>query len=114
MADTIFGKIVRGEIPADKVYEDAELLAFRDVSPTAPTHILIIPKRPIPTLDAAQDSDADLLGKMMLRAASIARQEGIADGGYRLVMNCNADGGQSVYHLHLHLIGGREMAWPPG
>jgi histidine triad (HIT) family protein len=112
--DTIFGKIIRGEIPCDKVYEDDDLLAFRDVNPAAPTHILIIPKKFIPTIDEAQAGDAEILGKMMLRAAAIARQEGIAENGYRLVVNCNADGGQSVYHLHLHLVGGRAMAWPPG
>jgi histidine triad (HIT) family protein len=112
--DTLFGKIIRGEIPADRVYEDAELLAFRDVNPAAPTHVLIIPKKFIPTIDQASPTDAELLGKMMLKAAEIARAEGIADDGYRLVMNCNAGGGQSVYHLHLHLIGGRSMGWPPG
>lgn len=112
--DTIFGKIIRGEIPADKVYEDEELLAFRDVNPAAPTHVLIIPKKLIATIDDASESDAALVGRLMLRAAAIARDLGIADDGYRLVMNCRQHGGQTVYHIHLHLIGGRQLSWPPG
>ncbi len=114
MGQTIFSKIVAGEIPCDKVYEDEELLAFRDIKPQAPIHILIIPKEAIPTVDDLGERHQALVGKMMLKAAEIARQEGLAEGGYRLVVNCRADGGQEVYHLHLHLMGGRKMSWPPG
>lgn len=114
MGQTIFSKIVAGEIPCDKVFEDDELLAFRDIKPQAPVHILIIPKEPIPTVDDLEDRHQALAGKMMLVAARIAREEGLAEGGYRLIVNCRADGGQEVYHLHLHLMGGRKMSWPPG
>lgn len=108
--NTIFGKIIEGELPADVVYEDDEVLAFRDVNPQAPVHILIIPKqKEIPTLNDAGAEDQALLGHMMLTAAKLAKQEGIDDRGYRLIMNCNAEGGQTVYHLHLHLVGGRQM-----
>lgn len=108
--DTIFGRIIRGEIPADVVFEDDEVLAFRDVNPQAPVHVLIIPKRKeIPTLDDAGKEDQALLGHMLLTAARIAADLGIAQSGYRLIMNCNAEGGQTVYHLHLHLVGGRQM-----
>ena len=107
---TLFGKIVRREIPADIVYEDDEVLAFRDINPQAPHHILIIPKREdIPTLDDAQDSDGPLLGHLLLTAQKLARELGIAESGYRLIMNCRDEGGQTVYHLHLHLLGGRQM-----
>ncbi len=112
--DTIFARIIRGEIPCDKVFEDEDVLAFRDINPAAPSHILIIPKKPMATLNDAVPEDATLLGKLMLTAAHIAREEGFAHDGYRLVVNCNANGGQTVYHLHLHLIGGRAMGWPPG
>ncbi|MCC7437011.1 MAG: histidine triad nucleotide-binding protein [Armatimonadetes bacterium] len=111
---TIFSKIISGEIPADIVYQDEQVLAFRDIAPQAPTHILIIPKQEIATANDLTEQHAPLLGHIMVIAARIARQQGIADGGYRLVMNCNRDGGQEVYHLHLHLLGGRKMAWPPG
>lgn len=111
---TIFSKIISGEIPADIVYQDEQVLAFRDIAPQAPTHILIIPKQEIATANDLTEQHEPLLGHMMVVAAHIARQQGIADGGYRLVMNCNRDGGQEVYHLHLHLLGGRKMAWPPG
>lgn len=114
MGQTIFSKIVAGEVPCDKVYEDDLILAFRDANPQAPTHILIIPKEPIPTVDDLEERHEVLTGKMVLAAARIAREEGLADGGYRLVFNCRADGGQEVYHLHLHLLGGRKMSWPPG
>ena len=108
--DTIFGKIIRGELPADVVHEDEHVLAFRDVNPQAPTHILIIPKqKEIPTLNDAGPEDQALLGHMMLTAAQLAKAEGIDERGYRLIMNCNAEGGQTVYHLHLHLVGGRQM-----
>lgn len=114
MGDTIFGKIVRREIPADIVYEDDDVLAFRDLNPQAPVHVLFIPKRAIATLDEASAADAELLGKLMLAAAAYARQEGLADQGYRVVVNCNEHGGQTVFHLHLHLLAGRRMHWPPG
>lgn len=114
MSDTLFSKIATGEIPADIVYEDDDVVAFRDVGPQAPTHILVIPRKPIPTINDLESEDAELVGKLFLAAKKIAGDEGIAESGYRTVINCNAAGGQSVYHLHLHLIGGRPMQWPPG
>ena len=114
MADTIFGKIARGEIDADIVHEDDDVVAFRDQTPPAPVHLLIIPRKPIPTLNAAEAGDAELLGKLMLAAAKVAEQEGIAEQGYRTIVNCNAGAGQTVYHLHVHLLGGRPLRWPPG
>ena len=111
---TIFDKIIAREIPADIVHEDDEVLAFRDINPQAPVHVLFIPKRPIATLDAAQPSDAELIGGLVLAAAAWARREGYAENGYRVVMNCNADGGQTVFHIHLHLLAGRALKWPPG
>ncbi len=114
MGDTIFGKIIRREIPADIVYEDDEVLAFRDLNPQAPVHVLFIPKQPIPTLNDAAADDAALLGKVLLAAASYAKQEGFAEDGYRTVVNCNTHGGQTVYHLHVHLLAGRRLTWPPG
>ena len=111
---TIFDRIIAREIPADIVHEDDEVLAFRDINPQAPVHVLFIPKRPIATLDAAQPSDAELLGRLVLAAAAWARREGFAENGYRVVMNCNADGGQTVFHIHLHLLAGRALKWPPG
>jgi histidine triad (HIT) family protein len=112
--DTIFAKITRREIPAQIVYQDDEVTAFRDLNPAAPTHILIVPNKVIPTLNDATPDDQRVLGKLMLTAQQLARDEGIAEGGYRVVMNCNSDGGQSVYHVHLHLLGGRKLTWPPG
>jgi len=114
MTDTIFSKIIKREIPADILYEDDEVLAFRDVSPKAPTHFLVIPKLEIPTINDIQPSQAELIGKMVLTAQQLAKQEGIAEQGYRLVMNCNEDGGQTVFHIHLHVLGGRGLSWPPG
>lgn len=114
MSETIFSKIIKREIPADIVYEDGEVLAFRDVNPQAPTHILIIPKKQIPTVNDLQDADAPLVGKMVLTAQKLAAANGLAEDGYRLVFNCNTRGGQTVYHLHLHLLGGRSFKWPPG
>ena len=114
MSETIFSKIIRREIPANIVYEDSEVLAFRDVNPQAPTHILIIPKKVIPTVNDLKEADAALVGKLVLTAQRLAAQEGLAEDGYRLVFNCNTRAGQTVYHLHLHLIGGRQMKWPPG
>lgn len=106
---TIFGKILRGEVPADIVYKDELVTAFRDINPAASTHILIIPNKYIPTINDVEEADERLLGRMMLAAKRLAAQEGIADDGYRLIINCNKHGGQEVYHLHLHLIGGRPL-----
>ncbi len=114
MGDTLFSKIIRRELPADIVYEDDEVLAFRDINPQAPLHVLFIPKMPMPTLDDATPADAELLGKLLLAAAAYARREGVAESGYRTVINCNEDGGQTVYHLHVHLLAGRALRWPPG
>jgi histidine triad (HIT) family protein len=114
MSETIFSKIIRREIPADIVYEDGEVLAFRDINPQAPTHILIIPKKIIPTVNDLEEADAALVGKLVLTAQKIAAREGLSEDGYRLVINCNTRAGQTVYHLHLHLLGGRQMKWPPG
>lgn len=114
MSDTLFGKIAAGEIPADIVYEDDEVVAFRDIGPQAPTHILVIPRKPIPTINDLEPGDAELVGKLFLAAKEIAAAEGIADAGYRTVINCNAAAGQTIYHLHLHILGGRPMQWPPG
>ncbi|MCE7933572.1 MAG: histidine triad nucleotide-binding protein [Chlorobi bacterium CHB2] len=111
---TIFSKIISGEIPADVVYRDDQVMAFRDIAPQAPTHILIIPIEEIATANDLSEQHEQLVGHMVAVAARIAREAGVADDGYRLVMNCNRDGGQEVYHLHLHLLGGRKMAWPPG
>ena len=112
MADTIFGKIARGEAAADIVYEDDRALAFRDLNPQAPTHILVIPRKPIDRLSRAGEEDAGLLGHLMLVAGRVAAQEGLED--WRLVVNDGAGAGQSVFHLHLHVLGGRGMRWPPG
>lgn len=108
----LFCKIARGEIPSKMVVNNKEMIAFRDIAPQAPTHILIVPKKHVASLDDLTDSD--LLGRMMALAAALARQEGIAKSGYRTVINTGADGGQSVDHLHIHLLGGRKMTWPPG
>jgi histidine triad (HIT) family protein len=114
MPDDLFLKIINREIPADIIYETDEVLAFRDISPQAPVHVLIIPKERIETINELEESHATLVGKLVLVAAEIAENEGIAQEGYRLVMNCNQAGGQAVYHIHLHLLGGRQMGWPPG
>lgn len=114
MSDTLFSKIAAGEVPADIVYEDEDVVAFRDIGPQAPTHVLVIPRKPIPTLNDLEPEDAELIGKLFLAAKEIAAREGIADAGYRTLINCNAAAGQTVYHLHLHLLGGRPMQWPPG
>lgn len=114
MADTIFSKIIRREIAADIVFESDDVLAFRDVNPQAPVHVLFIPKRPLATLNDAAADDAVLLGKLLLAAAEYARREGFAEQGYRTVINCNEDGGQTVFHLHVHLLAGRRLHWPPG
>lgn len=114
MSEDLFERIVRREIPADIVWENDELLAFRDIQPQAPVHILIIPKRKVRTLNDLTEADAGLVGRMVLAAAEIAKVQGIAEDGYRLNFNCNEGGGQSVWHIHLHLLGGRQMTWPPG
>jgi histidine triad (HIT) family protein len=113
MADTIFGRIIRGEVPARIVHDDDLCLAFHDVAPQAPVHVLVIPKRPIASLADTTGADAGLLGHLVLVATQLARTLGLADG-YRLVVNCGRDGGQSVDHLHVHLLGGRPLGWPPG
>ena len=114
MSDTIFSKIIRREIPADIVYENDDVLGFTDVNPQAPVHVLFIPKRPLATLNDAGADDAALLGRLLLACADYARQVGVAERGYRTVINCNEDGGQTVFHLHVHLLAGRRMHWPPG
>ncbi|GGA18233.1 histidine triad nucleotide-binding protein [Dyella nitratireducens] len=114
MGDTIFGKIVRREIPADIVYENDDVLAFKDLNPQAPVHVLFVPKRALATLNEATSADAELLGKLMLAAADYAKAQGFDKDGYRVVVNCNEHGGQTVFHLHLHLLAGRRMHWPPG
>lgn len=106
MADCLFCKIIAGDIPADKVYEDEEFLAFRDIAPKAPVHILVIPKKHIANLEELQEEDAPLLGRLHLALKSIARDQGVADSGYRIVNNCGRDAGQVVFHIHYHLLGG--------
>ena len=113
MAETIFAKIIRREIPAQIEHEDELCLAFHDVSPQAPTHILVIPKKPLPSLAEVTDADTPLLGHLMRVATDIATKLNLING-YRLVVNCGTDGGQSVNHLHIHLLGGRSLGWPPG
>ncbi|MDO9425010.1 MAG: histidine triad nucleotide-binding protein [Methylobacter sp.] len=112
MTDCLFCKMVTGVIKPDVVFEDENILAFRDINPQAPVHILIIPKRHMATLNDLDDTL--LAGQILQTAAKLAKQEGIAEIGYRTVFNCNKHGGQDVYHLHLHLLGGRQMTWPPG
>jgi histidine triad (HIT) family protein len=114
MAATIFSKIIAGEIPCRKAYEDNQILAFHDIKPQAPVHVLIIPKVPIPTIDDLEPADEALVGRLVLVAQRLARELGIAESGYRLVFNCRDHGGQEVHHIHLHLLGGRQMGWPPG
>ncbi len=113
MSETIFSKIIRREVPADVVYEDDLSLAFRDINAQAPTHILVIPKKPIPRLSDATPQDHAVLGHLLIKAKEIAAQEGLSNG-FRVVINNGNDGGQTVDHLHLHILGGRKMAWPPG
>jgi histidine triad (HIT) family protein len=111
---TLFSKIIRREIPADIVFEDEHVLAFRDINPQAPVHVLFIPKREIAMLNDLQSGDEVLVGRLVTAAAAYAKAQGFADDGYRVVMNCGRDGGQSVFHIHLHLLAGRPLAWPPG
>ena len=110
----LFCRIVAGEIPARLLFEDDDLVAFADIAPAAPVHMLIVPRRHLPHLFATGEDDALLLGRMMTTATELARREGLEAGGFRVVMNCLADAGQSVFHLHLHLLGGRPLEWPPG
>lgn len=112
--DCIFCKIVHKDIDAQIVYEDDEILAFRDINPQAPVHIIFIPKKHIETFNDVSASDAGLVAKMLMKTKEIALDEGVADEGYRVVINCNYNAGQEVFHLHVHLLGGRSFAWPPG
>ena len=114
MADCLFCKIVEGTIPANIVHQDEHLIAFKDINPQAPLHVLIIPRRHVATLNDLAATDDQLVGEMVRRAAAIAADRGYADRGYRTVFNCNAEAGQSVFHIHLHVLGGRAMSWPPG
>lgn len=112
--DCLFCKIINGDIPSTKVYEDELVYAFRDIEPQAPTHILIIPKEHIASANELTEENASVVGHVFAVAAKIAKEEGIAEGGYRIVNNCGEDGGQTVKHLHFHMLGGRSLAWPPG
>ena len=114
MDKCLFCNIVSGEIPADTVFENDSIIAFRDINPQAPVHILIIPKLHISTLNDLREDHAELMGELILTAKDLAKDEGIADAGYRTGFNCNKAGGQTVYHIHLHLLGGRDFSWPPG
>lgn len=114
MSDCLFCKMVAGDIQPDVLFETESVLAFRDLQPQAPTHFLVIPKKHISTINDLTEGDADLMGQLYLAAKTVAKQEGIAADGFRAVMNCNADGGQSVFHIHLHVLGGRTLTWPPG
>lgn len=111
---TIFERIIAREIPAQIVYEDADVFAFRDVNPQAPVHVLIVPRRVIPRVGEASETDAAVLGRLLLASRTVAERLGVLDSGYRLVINHGRDAGESVPHLHVHLLGGRHLAWPPG
>jgi histidine triad (HIT) family protein len=113
MSDCLFCKIVEGEIPAEMVRQDDDLIAFRDIHPQAPVHVLVVPRRHIASLDTASEADGALLGRILLAVRDLARELGI-EGGYRVVNNCGAPAGQSVFHIHFHLLGGRSLGWPPG
>ncbi|GKW48530.1 histidine triad nucleotide-binding protein [Halomonas sp. NCCP-2165] len=112
--DCLFCKIINREIPADIVYEDEHVLAFNDINPQAPTHMLIIPKTHIATLNDVEEADLALVGRLQYTAAKLAKEAGFAEEGYRVLMNCNEKGGQTVYHIHMHLMGGRRFTWPAG
>jgi histidine triad (HIT) family protein len=114
VADCLFCKIVSGEIPGSIVFQDDRLVAFKDINPQAPMHILIVPRRHIATLNDLTEADAALVGEMVRRAAALATEQGYEDRGYRTVLNCNEEAGQSVFHIHLHVLGGRRFGWPPG
>jgi histidine triad (HIT) family protein len=113
MSETIFTKIINKEIPADILYEDEQSMAFRDIAAQAPVHFLVIPKKPIATINDIQPEDKELIGHLYWVAAQLAKEQGVADQGYRAVMNCNEYGGQSVYHIHLHVLAGKPLGWPP-
>jgi len=114
MADCLFCRIASGDIPGDIVYQDEDLIAFNDINPQAPTHVLIVPRRHIATLNDLAADDVSLVGRLIHRATAIAAERGHAEAGYRTVFNCNAEAGQTVFHIHLHLLAGRSMTWPPG
>ncbi|ACL70025.1 histidine triad nucleotide-binding protein [Halothermothrix orenii] len=114
MGDCIFCKIANGEMDTDLVYEDEKVVAFKDINPQAPVHLLIVPRKHIPTLLDLEKSDEELIGHIYKIASKLAREEGIADRGFRVVSNCNEEGGQTVFHIHFHLLGGRNLQWPPG
>lgn len=114
MSDCLFCKMVRGEINPQIVYEDDQVLAFRDIHPQAPVHVLVIPRQHIATLNDLEPHHAEVIGRLYLAARQVAEQEGIAASGYRTLINCNRDAGQTVFHLHLHVLGGRTLGWPPG
>ncbi len=114
VTDCLFCKIVDKRISANIVHEDERVLAFRDIHPQAPVHLLVIPKNHVDTVNDLVEADAELVGHMLLTAQRLARDEGVAESGFRLVMNCNNDGGQTIYHIHMHVLGGRGMHWPPG
>jgi len=113
-SDCLFCRIVAGELPSSQVYSDDAVVAIRDIAPQAPTHILLLTRKHIPSVNAIGPADLDLVGKLAVAAAELAKREGIAEGGYRLVVNVGRDGGQTVDHLHVHMLGGRPMTWPPG
>ena len=112
--DCLFCKIINGEIPSQKVYEDEYVYAFNDISPTAPVHVLVIPKKHISTINDIEETDIELIGKIFIAAKKIAKQLNIAEDGYRIISNCNKNAGQTVFHIHFHLIAGRELGWPAG
>ena len=114
MLECVFCNILSGKTPAEFVYENERIVAFRDINPQAPVHVLVVPRKHIPTTNDVQPEDAELLGEMILVARQVAEKEGIAESGYRLVMNCNENSGQEIYHLHLHVLGGRRLTWHPG
>ena len=114
MNNCLFCKIINKNIPAEIIYENEHVLAFRDINPKAPVHILIIPKKHIETLMDIKPEDKDLISEIYMAAIKVARDEGVSSSGFRMVQNCNADGGQEVFHIHFHLLGGRKMTWPPG
>jgi len=114
MSECLFCNIIEGNIPADKVYEDEHVFAFRDINPVAPLHVLIIPKKHISMINDVEEADVATMGRLFLAAKQIAKDLGVADEGYRTVMNCGEAAGQTVFHVHLHLLAGRELTWPPG
>ena len=114
MADCLFCRIVAGQIPATIVYQNDDVVAFKDITPQAPAHVLVVPRRHVASLNDLGPDDDALVGEMVRAAAAIATEQGLADRGYRTVFNCNADAGQTVFHIHLHVLGGRKMSWPPG